>query len=117
MAKYVVVADAAVITVGKKANGKPATARVLRGETLTVADESNDTLQALLGAGAVVKAESAEHAASLKSLEHRLTAKKAAEAVGAYDEVQPEALPLDAPLPDADATPERRRKTKAPVEA
>lgn len=123
MGKYVVVADAAVIKTGVKGNGKPQTSRVLRGSVITVNDTENEAFQSLLSTGALKEAKSAEEVAELRTLKHRLTARKAALAFGAEDEVQPpseEHVPLDAPVPDtkppvaeAEAKPKAKRAKAA----
>lgn len=102
--KYVVCGDAVVVTVGKKANGRPEYNRVLRGGVIN-GPASSETIKDLLRRGAIkgpVKSreELAEMQADLadpQRSKHRLTVREAARRSGAEDD--PVAAPNEGVLP------------------
>lgn len=105
--KYVVVADAIVVTIGKKANGKPEYTRVVRGGTINGTDTST-TIKRFLGLGAIKKVESKEELAAIRNdlkdtsvsaqgrpaSRHRLTLRTASRLSGGEDD------PVQKPLED-----------------
>lgn len=96
MAKFVVLCDAAVVTVGKKPNGKPEYARVLRGGIINGSEDSL-TIKTLLRRGNVAQAKNREEALELRK--HRQTVKDAARRAGAPDDPALEAMEAVQPLP------------------
>lgn len=107
--RYVVVADAVVVTVGKKANGRANYTRVLRGGVINGA-EGSESIASLLAKGSIVEVKSAAERDELQAdlrdparSRFRQTARKSAAAMGAPDDpVQPpqqSVLPVAAPIP------------------
>ena len=102
MAKFVVMCDAVVVTIGKKPNGKPEYTRVLRGGIINGKPES-PTIADFLRRGAIKQAHTAAEAEELRKPEHRQTVKQAAALTGAPDDPVAAAfegiLPVAAPNP------------------
>lgn len=110
--KYVVVSDAVVVTVGKKANGKAEYTRVSRGGVVNGSPES-DQIAGLLAKGAIKQVKSKAEMDTVQAdladprrSRHRQTVKRAAQSQGAPDD--PVAAPVQgvepvpAPLPELD---------------
>lgn len=109
--KYVVVSDAAMVTTGKKENGRPEYTRVLRGGTVNGPAES-EQIKTLLTLGAIKQVKSKDELAEIQAdlargvnSRHRQTAKKAARAAGLANndpalEADPAFAPLSAPMPE-----------------
>jgi len=105
--KYVVVADAVVVTVGKKSNGRPQYARVLRGGIVQGRDES-ETIQSFLQLGSIKQVSSSDELSAIRAdlkvstSRHRLTTRKIHKLSSAPDDpVQPalsEVQPLEASI-------------------
>lgn len=103
--KFLVMAGAVVITTGKKSNGKPEYARVVRGAIVN-ADPENEMIAHLVRRGALQQVNSAEEAERLRDPNNTLTAREAAKRAGADDDPveapQQESVPLPADLPETD---------------
>lgn len=100
--KFLVMAGAAVITTGKKTDGKPEYVRVVRGAVVN-ADPENEMIANLVRLGALQQVSSAEEAERLRDPNNTLTAREAAKRAGAADDPveapQEESVPLPAELP------------------
>lgn len=105
--KYVVLSDALVVTIGRKANGRADYTRILRGGVINGNPES-EQIKTFLRAGAIMHVTSPEHLAEVQAdlqeplkSKYRQTVRRASKAMGAEDDpVQPpqaEVLPVAAP--------------------
>ncbi len=90
--KFVVLADAVVVTVGKKGDNKPETMRVLRGQVLQGTSDS-PTIRSLLETKAIRRVEDAEDLSNAQADLHdplrskeRLTARKASQAASSPED-------------------------------
>lgn len=117
--KYVVLSDAIVVTIGKKANGRAEYTRVLRGKVINGSPDS-EQIKTFLRAKAIMRVTSREQLAEVQAdlakgpggdprtgrlnSRYRQTAKVSASAMGAPDDpVQPVLdahVPVNAPLPE-----------------
>lgn len=117
--KYVVLSDAIVVTIGKKANGRAEYTRVLRGRVLN-GNPNSEQIKTLLKAGAIERVTSKEQLAEMQAdlakgagadprtgrvfSRYRQTARKSSKAMGAPDDpvapVIEDTVPVKAPLPE-----------------
>lgn len=111
--KYVVLADAVVVTVGQKKDGKPVYTRVLRGGVLN-GSEGSEQIATLVRSGSIKHVSSREELAELQAdlkrfpysandrtqnSRHRRTVRRAAQLMGAPDD------PVQAPVQDIEPVP------------